>query len=170
MKRLLRAALTVAIVVAKSTTIFAQTQGRVNVQEFVSLMPETRSMQSDLETIQKDFQSNLETMQSELSSKLADYQKNQSTMSESIRSLKEKDMQDLNMRMQQFEQNAMQEIQRKQNELLQPILTKARDAIDAVAKEGGYLVVYDESGGALAYFDATKVIDITPAVKKQLGI
>ncbi len=153
-----------------AVTASAQKMGRVNVQGIVVGMPEMKSMQKELETIQKDFQDNLETMQVELNNKFQEFQQTQSTMNASVRALKEKDMQDLSQRMQQFEQSATQEIQRKQNELLQPVLKKAKEAISAEAKAGGYAVVYDESLGALAYFDENVVVDLTPAVKKRLGV
>ena len=91
-------------------------------------------------------------------------------MNESIRTLKQKEMQDLQQRMMQFEQTAMQDIQRKQGELLQPILKKAQDAISEVAKSGSYTVIFDESGGALAYYDEALVKDLTAEVKTKLGI
>lgn len=170
MKKIFTFALLVALVCATSVTMAQQKSARINVQALVVSMPETKSMQSELETIQKDFQDNLETMQVELNNKLQEFQKTQSTMNASVRSLKEKDMQDLSQRMQQFEQSAMQEIQKKQSELLQPILEKARKAVEAEAKAGGYAIVYDESVGAIVYSDPAVVIDITAAVKKRLGL
>ncbi len=168
MKNIFKIALLAALV-CSTAVASAQKMGRVNVQAIVVAMPEMKSMQTELETIQKDFQDNLETMQVELNNKYQEFQQTQSTMNASVRSLKEKDMQDLSQRMQQFEQSATQEIQRKQQELLQPILTKARDAIAATAKAGGYVVVYDESLGAVAYFDDS-ITDLSPAVRTRLGI
>ncbi len=169
MKNIFKLALLVALV-ATTVTVSAQKSARVNVQALLVAMPETKAMQTELETIQKDFTDNLETMQVELNNKYQEYQSTQSTMNASVRSLKEKDIQDLSQRMQQFEQSASQEMQRKQNELLQPIITKAREAIAAEAKAGSYTVVYDESQGALAYYDEVAVKDISPAVKTRLGI
>ncbi len=168
MKRVLKIALCVAMTFAVAG-VSAQKMGRVNVQGVLVLMPETTKMQEDLETIRKDFSDNFETMQVELNNKIADYQKNETTMNESVRSLKEKEMQDLNQRMQQFEQTAVQELQTKQNQMLEPIIAKAKEAISAVAKEGGYSIVHDESMGAIAYFDDS-VVDLMPAVKIKLGI
>ncbi|MFR9602486.1 MAG: OmpH family outer membrane protein [Rikenellaceae bacterium] len=164
---------TVAIVAAMAlgvTTASAQKLGRVQVQEIVMTMPETQTMQTNLEAFRKDLADNLETMQVEFNNKLADYQGNLSTYTDSVRSLKETELQDLQTRMQQFEQTAMQEMQAKQNELLNPIITKAREAINKVAQDGGYDVVYDESAGALAYVNASTVTDLSPQVKSALGI
>ncbi len=160
----------IATMVLTVGAVSAQKMGRINVQAVVVLMPETTQMQSDLEAFRNDLSANLETMQVELNNKIADFQKNEATMNESIRSLKQKEMQDLQQRMMQFEQTAMQDIQRKQSELLQPILLKAQNAITEVAKSGSYSVIFDESSGALAYFDEAQVVDITSSVKSKLGI
>ena len=74
-------------------------------------------------------------MQSELESKYADYQANQATMSEFIRQTKEKEIMDLQQRMEAFNQQAQYEVQNKQVELSEPLLKKAQAAIEAVAKE-----------------------------------
>ncbi|MFI3303636.1 MAG: OmpH family outer membrane protein [Rikenellaceae bacterium] len=169
MKNLMKMVLLMALTLSVSM-VSAQKSGRINVQAVIMAMPETTKMQSDLETIRQDYSANLETMQVELNNKYVDFQQNSSTMTETIRAMKQKEIQDLGTRMEQFEANAMQEIQAKQQELLQPIITKARDAVAAEAKAKGCAVVYDESAGALAYFDETVVTDLTPAVKTRLGI
>ncbi len=169
MKRFLKLTLFVAMMFVVSGAS-AQKMGRVNLQELLMVMPETAKMQSDLETIRQEFSANLETMQVELNNKIADYQKNEATMNSSVRSLKETEMQDLNTRMQQFEQTAVQELQVKQNQMLEPILAKAREAVSSVASAGGYAVVYDESTGSLAYSDPAQVTDLMGAVKSKLGI
>ncbi len=160
----------VAALMMCSTSIFAQKLGRISMQEIIVAMPETTSMQTNLEAFRKDLADNLETMQVELNKKYEDYQKNLSTMTASVRDLKEKDMQDLQTRLQQFEQSAMQDMQAKQNELLEPIIKKAKDAVNKVSKAGGYTVVYDMAVNSLAYIDEASVTDISGAVKAELGI
>ncbi|MFR9650989.1 MAG: OmpH family outer membrane protein [Rikenellaceae bacterium] len=169
MKNVFKLALVAAMLMSVGV-VSAQKMARVNVQAVVSQMPEMAKTQSDLEAYRNDLAANLETMQVELNNKVTDFQRNEATMNESIRNLKQKEMQDLNQRMVQFEQTAMQDIQRKQVELLEPVLKRAQDAIAEVAKAGSYVVVFDESGGALAYFDESQITDVTPAVRLKLGI
>lgn len=169
MKKIFKVALFVAFSLT-TLQLSAQTSGRINTQAVVIAMPETTAMQTELEALRKDSADNLETMQVELNNKLVEYQNGQTTMNESIRAMKEKEMQDLNQRMQQFEQSAMQEMQTKQNELLQPIVAKAQEAVKKVAQAGKYTVVYDLSNPSLAYFDEAAVVDLMSAVKKELGI
>lgn len=76
----------------------------------------------------------------------------------------QKQQQDL----QKFEQEANEKVAAKREELLKPILTKVDEAIKAVAKEGGYAMIFDTSTGAMLF--ATDTDDITEAVKKKLGI
>ena len=84
--------------------------------------------------------------------------------------MKEKDLNDLQNRIREFQERAQQEYQKKQNELLAPIIEKAKNAIDKISAAGGYLVIFDTSTGSLAYFDEANLTDIAPEVKKELGI
>ena len=167
MKKILKIVLTVAFV-AGSTSVFAQKLGRINMQELVFAMPETAEMQKNLEAYQKELQDQ------EFNNKLNEYTKQvsdkNSTMSDSVRQLKEKELNDLKTRYDEFVQVSQQDMQKKQGELLEPIIVKAQDAVKEVSKAGGYTVVYDTSVNAVAYFDEAVVTDILPAVKTKLGI
>ncbi len=173
MKKLLKTVLMVAFV-AGSTSVFAQKLGRINVQELILSMPETTEMNKNLEAYGKELQDQLETIQVEFNNKLNDYTKQvndkTTTMSDSVRQLKEKELTDLKNRYDEFVQVSQQDMQKRQNELLEPIIVKAQDAIKEVSKAGGYAVVYDTSASSLAYFDEDVVIDLLPAVKTKLGI
>ena len=173
MKKILKIVLTVAIV-AGSTSVFAQKLGRINMQELVFAMPETAEMQKNLEAYQKELQDQLETIGVEFNNKLNEYTKQvndkAAPMSDSVRQLKEKELNDLKNRYDEFVQVSQQDMQKKQGELLEPIIVKAQDAVKEVSQAGGYTVVYDTSVNAVTYFDEAAVTDILPAVKAKLGI
>ena len=59
-------------------------------------------------------------------------------------------------------------IMQKEQELLQPLIERAKTAINEVAKEKGYTYILDTGTGVVVFFDDTD--DITPFVKKKLGI
>ena len=69
-------------------------------------------------------------------------------------------------KIEQFEQESMQQIQAKRNELLKPIYDKVNQAMKEVAEENGFQFIFDQS--VLLYFDPTA--DATPLIKKKLGI
>lgn len=169
MKKAIKLTLAVVLMLGASST-FAQKFGRINFQEVLVAMPETKTMETNMQAYAKDLQDNLETIGVEFNQKLTDYQKNYNTYSDAVRQLKEKELQELQNRRQEFEQVAQQDMQKKQQELLTPILAKAKAAIDKVSKENGFTAIFDTSTGSLAYFNETDLTDIAALVKKELGI
>ncbi len=166
MKKVLK--LTLAVVcVMFSTSLFAQKIGRISSQDVVINMAEFKQAQTQIETLAKDLQAQAETIQVEMNNKLQEYQKGAETMTDAVRQLKEKELNDLNTRLQEFNQIAQQELQKKEQELMEPIIKKANEAISEVAKAGGYAVIMET--GSMVYFDESQVKDITPEVKAKLG-
>ena len=167
MKKVLK--LTLAVVcVMFSTSLFAQKIGYVNTDEIITNMKDTQDAYTQLEAYAKDLQAQLETIQVEFNNKLQEYQNATETMTDAVRQLKEKELTDLNTRIQEFQQVAQQDLQKKENELMAPIYEKVKTTIDEVAKAGGYTVVFET--GSMIYFDEVNLTDITPLVKKELGI
>ena len=169
MKKAIKLTLAVVLLMG-STSLFAQKFGRINTQEIIMAMPETKTMQTNMEAYAKELQDNIETMNVEFNTKLQDYQKNYNTLNDMAKEMKEKDLSDLQARIREFQERAQQEYQKKQNELLAPIVEKAKNAIDKIAAAGGYMFVFATSTGSLAYFDEATLTDLAPEVKKELGI
>ena len=166
MKKVLK--LTLAVVcVMFSTSLFAQKIGRISSQEVVVNMAEYKEAQTQLEALAKDLQAQIETIQVEMNTKIQEYQKGAETMTDAVRQLKEKELNDLNTRLQEFNQVAQQELQKKEQELMEPIIKKANEAITEGSKAGGYTVIFET--GSMIYFDEAQVKDITPEVKAKLG-
>ena len=131
-------------------------------------MKETHDAYTQLEAYAKDLQAQAETIQVEFNNKYQEFQKGYDTMSDAVKQLKEKELTDLNTRIQEFQQVAQQDLQNKENELLAPIYEKVKTTIDEVAKAGGYTLILP--GGALIYVDPAQVKDIASEVKAKLGI
>src|SRR5690606_41470305 len=71
-------------------------------------------------------------------------------------------------RIQQVQQVAQEELQKKNEELFAPIIQKANTAIQSVAKEKGYAYVFDIANPGISYFAGGD--DLTADVKTKLGI
>lgn len=69
---------------------------------------------------------------------------------------------------QAYEEGAQKQLEAKRGELLKPILDKIDEAIKAVAKENGFAMIFDIGSGAMLF--ASETIDVTPLVKKKLGL
>ncbi len=169
MKTAIKLTLAVALLLS-TTSLFAQKFGRINTNEVVTAMPEMKEMQTNMEAYGKELQDNIETINVEFNSKYQEYQKNYNTLSEAIREVKAKELESLQERSREFQEAAQRDYSAKQNELLAPIIEKAKKAIDKIAAANGYLVIFDTSTGSLAYFDEATLTDIAPEVKKELGI
>jgi len=142
--------------------------GYVNSQELLSVMPEMTKADGDLKAYAKQYQDQLEAMGKEMEKKGADYQANEKTMSDAVRTVKQKELQDLETRIRDYQQSAQEKVGKKKEELYKPILEKADKAIKEVAKEKGYDYVFDASGGTLLY--AKDSDNLLPLVKVKLGI
>ena len=142
--------------------------GHINSADLIQMMPETKTADSATAKYRKSLEDQMKTMTAEYQGKLQSYQQQSETMNEAIRKTKEKELEDLGTRIQDFQQTAQESIQKKKEELYGPILKKADTAIKAVAKEKAYSYIFDTSGGSLLY--AQDSDDIMNVVKAKLGI
>lgn len=142
--------------------------GHIDSQELLESMPEKVEADKALEAYANQLQKQLQTMSTEWEAKMADYRKNQAVMTDIIKQAKEEEISNLEQRIQNFQQNAQSSLAKKEGEVYQPILDKAREAIEAVAKENNFNYVFDSSSGSLLYQPESD--DVLPLVKKKLGI
>ena len=155
-----------------SGSAFAQTElkfGHINGQELLSIMPERDSAEVKLNAYGKDLSDQIEELHVEYNNKLQTYMQRRETFTPAIREVREKELTELQQRTQEFEQTAQQEFQRMQGELMRPLMEKADVAIKKVAKQEGFMYVFDLSTGGVVYFSEQSV-DMLPLVKKELGI
>lgn len=169
MRNLLKLTLLAGLLIC-GTTAYAQKFGYINSQELITAMPERDSALTKFQKFAEEQNSQLETIQVEFNNKYMDYQKNSETMSESTRQLKERELQDLQKRYEDFRQAAEQDGQKMQQQLMGPVIEKAQQAIAKVAEANGFTIIFDEAAGAMAYYNKSTVTDILPLVKKELGI
>jgi len=152
-------------------TSFAKAQtkiGYINFQQVISLMPDTKTINAQIQTYQKQFVDQLTAMNNELQTKGQDYQKNSATMTDAIRSAKQAELQDFQKRMQDYQDDARQKVEAKSNELSKPLIDKARAAITDVAKEKGYAYVLDSSQQIMVVLPPGD--DMLEPVKAKLGL
>ena len=167
MKTIIKLTLVLAMTFSASS-LFAQKFARVNSREILTLMPETKEMQANLETFGKELQDQLEQIQVEFNNRYAEFEKAQATMNPTVKQMKQAELNGLQQRYAEFQQIAQQDFAKKQQELAAPIQKKLDDAIAKVAKTAGYTAVFDAM--MFVYADAAQVVDINGAVKKELGI
>lgn len=140
----------------------------VNLQELIYLSPEADQARKDLNVMNEDNQTVLEEMYNEYQQKLQAYQQKGSTWTETVRASKEKELQQIGERFQETQQSIQQEMQYKEQELYAPIIEKATNVVNELAKK--YDVIYVFDAGTAFYVDETKSINLTPEARVQMNI
>jgi outer membrane protein len=157
------------VLVLLGTSAMAQSQkiGHTNIQELLMLLPERADAEKKIQNLAKTLESRLSAMSAEYQQKVQAYQNEQSEMSATIRDSEARSIMELEQRISEFQQNAQNEIQQKENELLDPMIRRLTKAIEEVGKETGFDYILDTSSGTVLYKGGE---DVTPLVKAKLEI
>ncbi len=142
--------------------------GHIDSNELMAMMPGRDSAQKVLEAFAKDLEDQLTIMSNEFDTKYAEYLENADKWIEVVRQAKEQELVDLKSRIEKFQETAKNMLAQEEAKLVQPLIDKAKKAIEDVAVEKGYTYIFDTGVGALLYYQDSD--DIMPFVKAKLGI
>jgi len=150
----------------------AQKIGYCETEKIITLMPEYEKAKAKLEGEIKDVQNQMEEMQVEFNNKYKAYTDNVSLpandpkkWSPSVQQLKEKELQDLQQRIQDFQTSIQQSLQERQIQLMQPLTNKLDSVINVVMEEKGFTFIIKDLN--VIQVNKTKCEDITPLVKQK---
>ena len=143
--------------------------GHVNSQEIISVMPELETIEKTLKELQDQWEKELLKMREEYNTKVKEFVDKQATMPETIKTARQSEIAEIEQRITTFNQTANADVVKKQQELVNPVLDKVKKAISEVATEGGFTYIFDISTQGVV-FQAKTANDITPLVKKKLGV
>ncbi|MCB0456792.1 MAG: OmpH family outer membrane protein [Flavobacteriaceae bacterium] len=161
----------VAVMLFVGATGFVNAQSKVahiNTSELIKAMPEMKAAQSQLEKLQKTYDTEIKAMAKELDTKMKQYDAEADTKTEEENRKRVEEVQGMQNNIGAYRQQALQDLQKKEGDLFQPILDKARTAIQKVARAQGFQYVLDSSEGSGVILSDGK--DLLPDVKKELGI
>ena len=168
MKTMKRMTLVLGILFA-ALVVHAQKFGHISSEQLLQQMPEYDSAQVKMEQLRDEYDLEIERLQVEINKKIEQFNNAETTMTNLIREAKASEIQEMQARLQNFAQTAQQDLQQQSMTLIQPVMDKARQAIDAVAKEQGLLYVFDLSQGNPVY-TGPESVDLMPLVQAQLGL
>lgn len=169
MKRTIQV-LILVIAIGFTSSTFAQKAvklGHFNSSELIQRMPEGDSAQAELKKYMEELQMEADAMQKEYQRLVTEYQAKESQLSDLLKSSKQREIQSVEERFREFQQNADLDLQKKRETLMTKITDKIKLAVADVAKEGKYTYIF-ESTGILWYADESE--DITPLLIKKLNI
>lgn len=122
-------------------------------------------------TFQKEYdaaQVKIKKMQDTLEAMASAYQKAAPTLSAVNRELREKEIRE---KQQTFENSARlleAQMQQRQGELVQPMMTQIREVLNALRQEDGYAFIFDVGANASVIVAADSTLDITEKVVSRL--
>ncbi|MCI2229020.1 OmpH family outer membrane protein [Polaribacter sp. MSW13] len=146
----------------------AQKIGHVDLQRVIANMPETRALQDELVKLRKSYKDDMDGLAKKYEAKIKKYQAEAPTQTKQTNEKRGQELQSEQLRMQQTEKGAVEDMQNRYATKMQPIVKKAQDAIKEIAKTKGLTYVLDASqnGGVLV----ANGVDIYNDLKTKLGL
>ena len=161
MKRII----TVLAIALISSTGIAQKLGNLNSQTIMLEMPDYESAKKELELFRTEKTKELEMYQKLFQESLQTYEQEKGTLTADARQRKESQLMEKQQKIEKIAYDAENEMQQKEQELLQQIMKKVSDAVKLVAQKNSYDYVFDLS--SVLYAGGENIEDL---VKKQLGL
>ena len=162
---------TVAIALLFGATSFINAQSKIahiDTQALVEAMPEMKAAQNQLEKLQKTYDTEIKAMAKELDTKIKQYELEAESKTDEENAKRVQEVQGMQNNIAAYRDQALKDLQQKEIDIFQPLLEKARTAIQKVARAKGYQYVVDSAtGNGIILADG---YDLLPDVKKELGI
>lgn len=159
---------TLCLLLLGSTVLFAQSKtGYINFQQMIGMMPESKLANDTLNVLQEKLNKDGQQLLDEYTKKVKELD-SVGTMTPAMVEIKSAELKSAQTSIQQYRQLSEQTMSAKEQELLTPILDKAKKILKAVANEKGYTLVIDNSRDAVLV--SAESDDLMPAVKVKMGI
>lgn len=161
-----------ALVLSALATLTGQERyGHLNFGNLIAQMPEAIAANDSLEIIQAQMVARGEAMAAQFQRDATAFikQVQGGNLTPVQQQTQQQALEKRQVEIQNFEQEIIQTIGAKRNQMLEPIVSRAEGAIESVAKENGFVMIFDTSVfNAVMY--AAETEDIMPMVKEKLGI
>lgn len=170
MKQFTKVIVAIALIVGMTSAVNAQAQvAHINSQSLVEAMPSYKTAMAELEKLQKSYDADIQGMGTELQSTMERYNREAETQTEEENQRRMQEVQETRSNIVNYQQTALKKLQEKEQQLLTPIIEKARVAIQKVARAKKYEFVLDSTPGAGGVLLADGY-DLMPDAKAELGI
>jgi len=169
MKNLL---LTLIVIGFTSSASFAQKIAFADVNAVLSVMPENKKINEDLQIYATGLQKRLDDMKGQLDGLVAEFQKVLAAKDTAKALEIQKQAIEGEKVVQEAAKKSEQQLAQKRSELLQPALKRIKEAMEAVAKKDGFEYVLNsvDGSGTSSLLWGPEGSDITRKVVAQLGI
>lgn len=158
-----------ALTLGASSFVSAQSKiAHIASQELVESMPAFKAAKSEIEKLNKTYEAEIRNMVLELQNTVKRYTQEAETKTDEENLKRQQEIQTNEKSIGEYRQNALQDLQKKEIELMKPIYEQARTSIQKVSRAQGFQYVLDSTTGTGVILADGK--DLMADVKKDLGI
>ncbi len=139
--------------------------GLVDIQKVITSIKEGKNVQKTLEKAFNDKKTVLKKEEDKIKKAQEDYKKQSMVLAEAARANKEREIQEMMMKLQNKTMEFQREIQKMEQDMKKPILEKLRPIIDEVSKANAVTMTFELSAAPIVYAEAKK--DLSEEVIKS---
>lgn len=170
MKRIVWTTLTLAAALLSAGSAAAQTQpakiGYINSQRIMAEAPGTSEAQQAFEADMATYRVELERLETEINTLQETLDRQQATLAADALQARQQEIQQKFMAYQQRRTELEETAQRRQGELVGPIMEKISAMIEQIRIDGSYAMIFDAAAGSL--ITADPAYDLTEQVLTRL--
>lgn len=159
------------IFVVSTSTLFGQRVGFIATDLIREKFPEAKQAEQRIRSIVEEWKRELEDLDKRVENLKFEISKNRLIWSDEEKRLKEKELEDLNVQKLMYSRKRFEpggEYDMVVKTIMQPIEDKIYAAIQKVAAENGFDIIWDKSNNPLAYVNYK--YDLTLKVLRELGV
>jgi len=166
-----RTIFSITVFIVMTTMVYAQKFAFVDTQYILDNIPEFAEAQAQLDELSNQWQKELEAKFAEVDKMYKDYQSQSVLLPEDMKKKKEQEIVDTekeakNLQRQRFGKDG--DLFKKRQELVKPIQEKVYNAIQEIATNNNYAIIFDK-GGSLTMMYANPKYDVSDDVLDKLG-
>lgn len=157
-----------ALLVFGTSTVEAQTLriGYIDSQAILALAPGAQEAQSEFEREMDRYRGELQRLGEELERLIQQYQQQQRNLTPEAREARELEIQRRQLAYEARLEEIDGEANQRRQALVEPILQKMSEAIEAIREEGNYALIFDTAARAIIAADPS--LDLTETVLARL--
>ncbi len=131
---------------AQTKTAVSQKNAYINIQTILESLPEYNEATKTLDALSEEYKKKIDDEYAKIETLYNNYQRQKNSLSATQRTQRENTIINKEREVKKLQESYFGEegiVQKKSEELLNPIRKKVQDAIDKVAKKGNYLFIFD---------------------------
>ncbi|MBS3737635.1 OmpH family outer membrane protein [Mesohalobacter halotolerans] len=149
MKSINTTLLTIALAIGLAINVNAQSKiAHIDTQAFIEAMPAYQDAMNQIKQVEQTYQAEIDDLLKEAQKKNERYKAEAPTKTEEENQSRMQELQEMQNSIMEYNQTASRDVQKKREELMRPVLEKARNIIQEVAREKGFDYVLDSTVGS----------------------